>query len=346
MKDVKLYTVNDTNSLSGDRGEPWSPLQAGAAIADTRFDKMLHDDDGVNISQKYRLYREFTAQYWIWKNSHSDYVGLFYNGTKFELGSDWIDIAAEKGLLDRYDCILPTLSKLSNGENVRDLCCDSLGIPGRVLDFIICYIEKRYPDISASAKRYLSQEERFINHCSVLKRALFDECSSFVFDLLHWYELLDCPRNLSAETNRIAYEVCCLLCEFYYFYLLEGNYAALCADSTVIAEDNIASFAKGAHRSRLEKISFGDLTRGDGKLFCELSSNVFDGGLSTRSFEVSSATSSGIAIPAKVVLREGKAILVLQVIDSDQKASVVYRDQVGEIRARGSHTFSALSKKL
>lgn len=54
------------------------PIQVGTSLAPKKFNEMLHDDDGENISYKNRYYCELTAQYWAWKNDDADYYGFFH----------------------------------------------------------------------------------------------------------------------------------------------------------------------------------------------------------------------------------------------------------------------------
>ncbi|MBD9150540.1 MAG: DUF4422 domain-containing protein [Spirochaetia bacterium] len=60
-----------------------TPIQTGCALAQERFEEMLQDDDGENISDKNPKYCEFTAIYWAWKNydklGNPDYIGFMHN---------------------------------------------------------------------------------------------------------------------------------------------------------------------------------------------------------------------------------------------------------------------------
>ena len=60
------------------RSDIFQPIQVGAALADRRFEGMLQDDKGDNISHLNRSYCEMTAQYWAWKNLKADYYGFFH----------------------------------------------------------------------------------------------------------------------------------------------------------------------------------------------------------------------------------------------------------------------------
>ena len=54
------------------------PIQVGAAGSARRFEQMLSDDTGDQISAKNPMYCELTAQYWAWKNLEADYYGFFH----------------------------------------------------------------------------------------------------------------------------------------------------------------------------------------------------------------------------------------------------------------------------
>ena len=58
------------------------PIQTGCAVTAKRFNNMLHDDEGDNISEKNERFCELTAQYWAWKNydriGDPDYIGFMH----------------------------------------------------------------------------------------------------------------------------------------------------------------------------------------------------------------------------------------------------------------------------
>ena len=54
------------------------PIQVGASGSARRFEQMLSDDTGDQISAKNPMYCELTAQYWAWKNLEADYYGFFH----------------------------------------------------------------------------------------------------------------------------------------------------------------------------------------------------------------------------------------------------------------------------
>lgn len=52
------------------------PIHVGAKNARITMPGMQRDDEGDNISEKNPHYCEMTAQYWAWKHSDADYIGL------------------------------------------------------------------------------------------------------------------------------------------------------------------------------------------------------------------------------------------------------------------------------
>lgn len=75
MSDIKILIAchKDTALLDS---KILTPIHVGAAKADRRFEQMLSDDTGDQISAKNPMYCELTAQYWAWKNLEADYYGL------------------------------------------------------------------------------------------------------------------------------------------------------------------------------------------------------------------------------------------------------------------------------
>ncbi len=52
------------------------PIQIGSADAPERLPRVMHDDDGANISDFAATYRGLTAQYWAWRNLTASFYGF------------------------------------------------------------------------------------------------------------------------------------------------------------------------------------------------------------------------------------------------------------------------------
>lgn len=77
MSDIKILVA--VHKEAGVLKNPLlMPIQAGSALAGRRLPDMLHDDEGIHISDKNKSYCEMTAQYWAWKNLEADYYGFFH----------------------------------------------------------------------------------------------------------------------------------------------------------------------------------------------------------------------------------------------------------------------------
>lgn len=79
------------------------PIQVGAALAGQRFDDMLHDDAGKNISAKNRAYAELTALYWAWHNSPAQVIGLAHYRRLLDINASQLRLLQA----NKLDAILP-----------------------------------------------------------------------------------------------------------------------------------------------------------------------------------------------------------------------------------------------
>lgn len=153
-------------------------------------------DIGNNISGKNRFYCELTAQYWIWKNCRSNYVGLFHYRrflnfkTKEKVFHTFGDNFAEKfglteagvlALCRNYDVILPRKCpkgvSLYENYNNEHIAAD--------LDAAVEIIGEKYPAMAETAEEVLrkSNEGYFMN-ILVTSKTFFDRYSAWLFDVL------------------------------------------------------------------------------------------------------------------------------------------------------------------
>jgi hypothetical protein len=99
--DVKVYVAKshvDKKLRERFDNRTWEEnIQVGAALTDARVCAVT-DNNGDNISEKNRQYCELTALYWIWKNTHSDIVGLSHYRRRFILSDNEINALAESDI--------------------------------------------------------------------------------------------------------------------------------------------------------------------------------------------------------------------------------------------------------
>ena len=193
------------------------PIQVGTAIADRRFEGMLHDDDGENISSKNRMYCELTAQYWAWKNDpDADYYGFWHyrRYMSFAEGQlptnpfedvclDYLDDDSLKVLsldenvmrekISLYDVIATTpvvLRKLNK-------CLKSNRHQYEItpyqyeedLDVMLEIIREKYPDYYDTANWYLNKSPvGYYCNMFIMKKELFIQYSEWLFTILEEHE--------------------------------------------------------------------------------------------------------------------------------------------------------------
>lgn len=224
------------------------PIQVGSALAEKRFEYMLHDDEGVNISCKNKSYCELTAQYWAWKNVDADYYGFFHYRRYFsfdpELNKDdgWGNIAYERvtedvirelrlnpqdmeTLISQYDVIgvkgrpYPRLS--TNGIRM-----DVYHEYGRAsfqhredLDKTLEILCAKYPEFKDTAEEYMGSYVAHECNMFIMKRELFHKYCAWLFDILEEAEKQIDTTWYSVEEYRVFGYLAERLCAIYYLWL-------------------------------------------------------------------------------------------------------------------------------
>lgn len=149
------------------------------------------DNTGDNISLKNANYCELTGLYWAWKNLQCDYIGLCHYRRYFADGHHGSDLDAKKTaifhradyekLLQSYDVILPkkrnyyietVRSQYEHAHNKRDL------------DEVERIIAEHYQEYSDAFAKVMGRTKLHILNMFVMKKELFDEYCSWLFDIL------------------------------------------------------------------------------------------------------------------------------------------------------------------
>lgn len=204
-------------------------IQVGSALAKEKLPGFLHDDDGENISKDNLRFCELTAQYWVWENlplTKLGYVGFFhyrrYLAFRSEqkdtpdiwgslicptLNSDSIekyglDSATIETCIDGYDIILPTKKSIktmpSSGTNAREQYVSSGFLHEKDLKIMLEVLAEKYPGYLPYAENYLNSHYTYLNNMFIMKRALFEKYSEWLFDIL-----FECDKRIDYDDYSI-----------------------------------------------------------------------------------------------------------------------------------------------
>lgn len=229
------------------------PIQVGTVNAKKRFENMLHDDEGENISKKNPMYCELTAQYWAWKNMNADYYGFFHYRRYMSFSDEvykensFCDVEMnylnesiyeklnldERSMLEKiqpYDVIATRavdLKKLKG--TLKSNYGQYVKTPYQYaedLNTVLDIIKEKYPMMYQSAYNYLHNSViGYYCNMFIMKRNLFEEYSEWLFTVLEEHE----KRRDCSDYDIDAYRVSGYLGErlfgIYYNYLKEqGKY--------------------------------------------------------------------------------------------------------------------------
>lgn len=197
---------------------PYIPVMAGNAISKAATN-MAGDDTGDHISEKNKYYSELTGTYWIWKNTYQNIVGvvhyrrfltnkpepvsyklkrelyrlvgihykrhgLIYTNNIRQFKEFVLNETEIQDLLEHHDVIMPTRRKLKYTVRVHYERYHH----AKDLELLRTIIKEKYPLYEHAFEQVLNKKELFANNMFIMKRADFDHCSSWLFDLLFEFE--------------------------------------------------------------------------------------------------------------------------------------------------------------
>lgn len=229
------------------------PIQVGTINAKKRFEGMLHDDEGENISEKNPMYCELTAQYWAWKNAEADYYGFFhyrrymsFSDEKFEENNfsdvpiKYLDDSVYKKLcLDeetmsrkimQYDVIATTAVELKKLNRTLKSNYYQYEITpyqyAEDLDVMLDIIKEKYPEMYQSAYEYLHNSTiGYYCNMFIMKKELFKEYSEWLFTILEEHEKRRDYSNYDIDGYRVSGYLGERLFGIYYDFLKkQGKY--------------------------------------------------------------------------------------------------------------------------
>ena len=238
---IKIFVSCDKDSYVPENPYLF-PVQAGSALASERFTTMLHDDVGNNISAKNRSYCELTTQYWAWKNQKSDYYGFFhyrrymcfdeslevddYNGNIIaeNLSSNILkELSIEPGVMRKYitthDAIVVRERKVVDVSNIYDEYVAPITQNKKDIDTVIDIIKHDYTDFVPAMEKYFSSDLSYDCNMFIMKKEIFNDYCSWLFDILEKAEKRIDTTNYSVQEYRVFGFLAERLCGIYFTYL-------------------------------------------------------------------------------------------------------------------------------
>ncbi len=233
------------------------PIQVGSALSNERFN-MAHDDNGINISKKNRMYCELTAHYYAWKNEDADFYGFFHyrrylsfsnNGTEsYIYPTDFFDFEKEYGyepnnmkkIISQYDVIVPCKDNLNTTESLYEHYRKSWFQNIEDLDCMLDIIKRKYPNMYESALRSTMAESGYFCNMFVMKKEIFFAYCEWVFDILGEHEKESNFDTYSEQQLRVSGYLGERLTNIYINWLIEQNKYKILETPTLFFQD--ASF--------------------------------------------------------------------------------------------------------
>lgn len=232
------------------------PIQVGASISKTRFEGMLHDDKGENISEKNQSYCELTAQYWAWKNEDADYYGFFhyrrymsfadkeFKTNRFQdVEMEYLtDNALKKLNLDKYTMIrkinqydiitTPPVNLRELNRVLHNNLDQYVMVPYQYkedIDVLLDIIKEKYPDFYDMAYRYF-YKEKYGYYCNmfVMTKELFHQYSKWLFTILEEHEKRRDYSGYTIEGKRVSGYLGERLFGIYYMYMKKTGKYKVC----------------------------------------------------------------------------------------------------------------------
>lgn len=202
---MKIYVVTH-KKFNTNLPDIYVPIVAGAdEYPSDTFPEYILDNTNDNISSEHYRYSEYTAVYWMWKNTKDEIIGenqyrrFFIKGSwytylkcqnnvqllnKYILDEDYINKIFSKG----YNCILPKKWAHFNS-NMYQFYCNAREDGPILFSFIEDIIRNKYPEYLQDYKKMLKGRVNYFKCINVMKRELFNDMCEWLFSI---YDALDC----------------------------------------------------------------------------------------------------------------------------------------------------------
>lgn len=180
-------------------------IQAGTALADVSIAD-IHDDTGINISKKNRMYCEMSAVYWIWKNTDHDWIGIEHYRRHL--------LVKPEMLRDDIDAILP-LPYICYPHEISQFLRFTTE---DVLNALLKALKELHPDKYEDYHRILYDKYQYTYNMICARRYVFDNYCRWFFEITEYMEKTigeDVPELIKTRAFSYVAEV---LTNLYFMY--------------------------------------------------------------------------------------------------------------------------------
>ena len=185
--DVKIFVVTQKKVFDLPIGGGYYWIQSGAALGKL-IPGIVHDNDSDdNRSKKNPLYSEYSAHYYIWKNTNSDVVGISHYRRFFDNGSFFIKPIEQNHielLIKKSDVILPFRRNLGDIKKQYIAChCE------KDWDIFLNVLSSYDNDFYKYFIKYIkNHRELSVANMFICRRSVADEYWSWIFPLFDLVE--------------------------------------------------------------------------------------------------------------------------------------------------------------
>lgn len=252
MSDIKIFVTHTPNQNKIRYEHPlFYHVIAGSDLqTEEMTDGFYRDNTGDNISGRNPSYCELTTQYWAWKNMDADYYGFCHYRRYFSFSArqleqsvwgtveyDYLDEQAVRELhlneqdmrarIEGYDFIIAKGIPVRqiNAKSVYDHYKKAPQLHLEDMDILLAVICEKYPLLGDTAKEYFEGNVFYPCNMFIMKKELFAEYCTILFDVLDEFEKRAQMREYSREGLRTTGHLGERMAGIYYLYLQkQGRY--------------------------------------------------------------------------------------------------------------------------
>lgn len=250
MDDIRIFVAHSPDSRDICIRRPFlCHVAAGSSLWTRPVPQgMLRDDAGEHISGKNRAYCELTVQYYAWKNVRADYYGFCHYRRYFSFAPR--PLPEEDCGCPVFPYISPYLQRrlcmdeetirrrvegndflIAEGIPVQALHARSVydhyrradGLHVRDLDLFLRILCRRHPYLAGAARSYMQGKVFYPCSMFLMKRVLFAEYASVLFDVLEAFEREADTGGYSREGLRTPGHLGERFAGIYYTYLKQAG---------------------------------------------------------------------------------------------------------------------------